>query len=62
MTEPRNLTTEEFIEQWEKMQKEFVDEDFMFRLDIPSVERTQEWIAEEKPILKVVHKVPPPFN
>ena len=62
MTEPENFTAEEFIEQWEKMQEEFVEEDFMFRLDIPSLERTKEWVEEEKPIVKVVHIVPPPFN
>ncbi len=62
MTEPENFTAEEFIEQWEKMQEEFVEEDFMFRLDIPSLERTKEWVEEEKPIVKVVHVVPPPFN
>jgi hypothetical protein len=62
MTEPKNFSAEEFVDQWEGMQKEFVDEDFMFRLDIPSLERTKEWIAEEKPVLKVVHKVPPPWN
>ena len=62
MTEPDNFTAEEFIEQWEKMQEEFVEEDFMFRLDIPSLERTKEWVEEEKPIVKVVHIVPPPFN
>ena len=62
MTEPENFTAEEFIEQWEKMQEEFVKEDFMFRLSIPSLERTQEWVEEEKPILKVSHKVPPPWN
>ncbi len=62
MTDPKSLSHDEFIEQWEKMQKEFIEEDTMFRLDIPSVERTKEWMAEEKPVLKVVHKVPPPFN
>ena len=62
MTEPENFTAEEFIERWEKMQEEFFEEDFMFRLDIPSLERTKEWVEEEKPIVKVVHIVPPPFN
>jgi hypothetical protein len=62
MTKPKYSSPEEFIEDWEGMQKEFIEEDTMFRLDIPSVERTKEWMAEEKPILKVVHKVPPPFN
>ena len=54
MTEPRPLLPEEFIEQWEGMQKEFVEENFMFRLAIPSTERTKEWV--NKPILKVSHK------
>ena len=41
---------------------QFVEEDFMFCLDIPSLERTKEWAEEEKPIVKVVHIVPPPFK
>jgi hypothetical protein len=41
MTEPENFTAEEFIEQWEKMQEEFVEEDFKFRIYIPSLEITK---------------------
>ena len=37
MTEPENFTAEEFIEQWEKMQEEFVEEDFMRTLDWATV-------------------------
>ena len=55
-------SAEDWIEEWEGMQEEFVKDDFMFRLSIPSVERTKEWMAEEKPILKVSHKVPPPWK
>jgi len=62
MTEPKPLSAENFIEQWEKMQEEFIEDDFMFRLSIPSLERTQKWVAEEKPILKVSHKIPPPWK
>ncbi len=62
MTDHKYSSPEEFIEQWEKMQKEFIEEDTMFRLDIPSVERTKEWMAEEPTITKVVHKIPPPWN
>ncbi len=62
MTEPKLPSPEEYIEHWEGMQEEFIKENTMFCLDIPSLERTKEWMAEEKPILKVVHKVPPPFN
>jgi len=47
-------SAEEWISEWEGMQEEFVRENTMLRLDIPSVERTKEWMAEEKPILKVV--------
>ena len=50
MIEPRSLSPEDFIEEWEGMQKEFVEENFMFRLAIPSLERTKEWVAKKKPI------------
>ena len=46
MTEPKSLSAEEFLEQWEKMQEEFIKDDFMFRLNIPSLERTKEWVKE----------------
>ena len=62
MTEPKLPSPEEYIEHWEGMQEEFIKEDTMFRLDIPSLERTKEWMAEEKPVTKVVHRIPPPWN
>ncbi len=46
---------EDWISEWEGMQKEFIEEDTMFRLDIPSVEKTKEWMAEEPLMLKVDH-------
>ena len=46
---------EEWISEWKGMNDEFIEEDTMFRLDIPSVEKTQEWMDEEKPTLKVNH-------
>ncbi len=62
MTEQNYPSPEEFIEQWEGMQEEFIREGTEFRLDIPSLERIKEWMAEEPPTTKVVHKIPPPWN
>jgi len=45
---------EDWIREWEGMQEEFIEEGTMFRVDIPSVEKTQEWMDGEKPLLKVV--------
>ena len=59
MVEP---TAEDWISEWEEMQEEFVEEGTMFKLDIPSVEKTKEWMAEEKPIVNVVHILPPPWK
>jgi len=53
---------EDWISEWKGMNEEFIEEDTMFRVSIPSVERTEEWMAEEKPVLKVVHKVPPAWK
>ena len=65
-TPPLNLMNErkaeDWISEWNGMNDEFIEEDTMFRLDIPSVEKTEEWMAEEKPILKVKHILPPPWN
>ena len=46
---------EEWISEWKGMNDEFIEEDTMFRLDIPSLTKTQEWMDEEKPTLKVNH-------
>ena len=46
---------EDWISEWEGMNDEFIEEDTMFRLDIPSVEKTKEWMAEEPLMLKVDH-------
>ena len=62
MTESTPSSPEDFIEDWKGMQEEFIREGTEFKLYIPSVEKTKEWMAEEKPLLKVVHRVPPPFN
>ena len=56
MTESTSPSAEDFIEQWEGMQEEFIREGTEFRLYIPSVEKTEKWMAEEKPIIKVVHR------
>jgi hypothetical protein len=37
---------EDWISEWKGMNDEFIEEDTMFRLDIPSVEKTEEWMAE----------------
>ena len=55
-------SAEDWISEWEEMQEEFVEEGTMFKLDIPSVEKTKEWMAEEKPIVNVVHILPPPWK
>ena len=46
---------EDWISEWKGMNDEFIEEDTMFRLDIPSTEKTQQWMDEEKPTLKVNH-------
>ncbi|AIX42268.1 hypothetical protein Syn7803C16_49 [Synechococcus phage ACG-2014f] len=46
---------EDWISEWKGMNDEFIEEDTMFRLDIPSKEKTQEWMNQEKPLLKVNH-------
>jgi len=46
---------EDWISDWKGMNDEFIEEDTMFRLDIPSTEKTQEWMNQEKPLLKVNH-------
>ena len=46
---------EDWISEWKGMNDEFIEEDTMFRLDIPSTEKTQEWMNQEKPLLKVNH-------
>ena len=51
------LSAEEWISDWEGMQEEFYRENTMLRLDIPSVERTKEWMAEE-PIMLTVNNRP----
>tara|TARA_R110002012_G_C11368078_1_gene581664 strand:+ start:437 stop:598 length:162 start_codon:yes stop_codon:yes gene_type:complete len=43
MTEPKYPSPEEFIEQWEGMQEEFIREGTEFRLDIPDLETTRKW-------------------
>jgi len=45
---------EDWISEWEGMQEEFIEEGTMFRVTIPSIEKTQEWMDGEKPLLKVV--------
>ena len=51
------MTAEEWISDWEGMNDEFIREDSMIRLSIPSVERTKEWMAEE-PIMLTVNNMP----
>jgi len=46
---------EDWISEWKGMNEEFIEEDTTFRLDIPSVEKTKEWMAEEPLMLKVDH-------
>ena len=49
MTEPKYLSPEEFIEQWEGMQEEFIREGTEFKLDIPDLETTRKWHNHTKP-------------
>ena len=46
---------EDWISEWEGMQEEFIEEGTMFRVTIPSVEKTQEWMDEEPLLLTVNH-------
>ena len=46
---------EDWISEWKGMNDEFIEEDTMFRIQIPSVEKTQEWMNEEPLMLKVDH-------
>jgi hypothetical protein len=46
---------EDWISEWKGMNDEFIKEDTMFRVQIPSVEKTQEWMDREPLILKVDH-------
>ncbi len=43
MTEQKYPSPEEFIEQWEGMQEEFIREGTAFRLAIPDLETTRKW-------------------
>ena len=52
MTESK---AEDWISEWKGMNDEFIKEDTMFRVQIPSVEKTQEWMDREPLILKVDH-------
>ncbi len=46
---------EDWISEWKGMNDEFIEEDTPFRVVIPSVEKTEEWMAEEPIILTVNH-------
>ena len=46
---------EDWISEWKGMNDEFIEEDTMFRVQIPSVEKTQEWMDKEPLMLKVNH-------
>jgi len=46
---------EDWISEWKGMNDEFIEEDTPFRVVIPSVEKTEEWMAEEPLMLKVDH-------
>ena len=46
---------EDWISEWKGMNDEFIEEDTMFRVQIPSAEKTQEWMDKEPLILKVNH-------
>ena len=37
---------EDWISEWKGMNDEFIEEDTMFRLDIPSLTKTQQWMDE----------------
>ncbi len=45
---------EDWISEWEGMQEEFIEEGTMFKIQIPSVEKTQEWMDEEPLMLGIV--------
>ena len=51
------MRAEEWVDDWKGMNDEFIREDTMFRLSIPSVERVEEWMAEE-PIILTVNNQP----
>ena len=40
---------EEWIEEWEKMNEEFVEEYPAFILNIPTVEQTEKWLSIVSP-------------
>ena len=46
---------EDWISEWKGMNDEFIEEDTMIRIQIPSVEQTQEWMDKEPLMLKVDH-------
>ena len=46
---------EDWISEWKGMNDEFIKEDTMFKLDIPSPEKTQEWMDKEPLMLTVNH-------
>tara|TARA_R110002050_G_scaffold43823_4_gene104715 strand:+ start:3873 stop:4052 length:180 start_codon:yes stop_codon:yes gene_type:complete len=46
---------EDWIAEWKGMNDEFIEEDTAFRVIIPSVEKTEEWMAEEPIMLTVNH-------
>ena len=46
---------EDWISEWKGMNDEFIEEDTMFRIQIPSVENTQEWMDKEPLMLTVNH-------
>ena len=46
---------EDWISEWKGMNDEFIEEDTMFRIQIPSVEQTQEWMDKEPLMLTVNH-------
>jgi len=46
---------EDWISEWKGMNDEFIEEDTMFRVQIPSAEKTQEWMDKEPLMLKVNH-------
>ncbi len=48
-------SAEDWISEWKGMNDEFIEEDTPFRVVIPSVEKTEEWMAEEPLMLKVDH-------
>ena len=53
MTEPKCPSPEEYIEQWEGMQGEFVKEGTEFRLEIPDLETTRKLRNDDtKPTLR----------